>query len=111
MPHLGQYGPENHGSPHRLQRVFWTGDKRRRRTATDALQRGEDLADYCAATVERFADAALVVIQGLEPILRRRDLRFDCAQASGRVDQVLIELTAVGTDLLDLTLKRGLGLG
>src|SRR5262245_56142176 len=105
MPHLRQYGAEHHGSPHRLQRVFRTRDKRRWRATADALQRGENLANHCAAAIEGFADAALVVIQRLEPLLCRLDLGFDGAQASGRVDQILIELAAVGSDLLDIALE------
>ena len=53
---------------------------------------------------------ALVVVERLEPRFGRRDLRFDVADAAGGVDQVLVELAAVGADLLDLALERGLGL-
>ena len=86
-------------------------DQRRRRPVADALQRRQHLADHGAAAVERFADSAFVVVERLEPLLRRCDLRFDAAQARGGVDQVLIELAAVGADLLDLALERGFGFG
>ena len=43
--------------------------------------------------------------------MRRLDLDFDAAQPCGGIDQILVELAAVGPDLLDLALERGLGLG
>ena len=36
---------------------------------------------------------------------------FDAANAAGGIDQVLIELAAVGAELFDFALERGFGLG
>ena len=51
-----------------------------------------------------------VVVERLEPRFGRRDLAFDAAQPGGGVDQILVELAAVGAELFDLALERGLGL-
>src|SRR5665213_2163121 len=76
-----------------------------------ALERRQHFADHGAAAFERFANAALVVVERLEPRFRRCNFRFDAANTTGGVDQVLIELAAVGAELFDFPLERGLGFG
>ena len=110
MPHLGQYRSQQHGGAHRLQSILRTGDQRRRRTVADTLECGQHFADHGAAPVERFANAAFIVVERLEPRFRRRDLRLNAADAAGGIDQVLVELAAIGAQLFDLALERGLGL-
>ena len=75
----------------------------------DALQSRQHLADDGAPSFERLADAALVFVERFEPRFGRGDLRFDAADAAGGIDQVLVELAAVGADLFDLALERGFG--
>src|SRR5262249_44846776 len=60
--------------------------------------------------VERLAQSLFIVVERLEADLRRLDFRFDAAQARRGVDQILVELAAVGADLLDLAFDRGLGI-
>ena len=61
--------------------------------------------------IERFADASFVFIERLDAGFGGDDLAFDAAQAAGGVDQILVELAAVGAELFDLALERGFVLG
>src|SRR6185437_1026656 len=67
--------------------------------------------DHGVAAVERFAKAALIVVERLEPRFGCRDLRFDTTNAAGGIDQVPIELAAVGAELFDFALERRFALG
>ena len=111
MTHFRQYRAEHHGGAHRLQRVFRAGEQRRRGAVTDPLQRGQHFADDRAASIQRLLQAALIFVERGEPRLRRFDLGLDAARARCSVDQVLVELAAVGADLLDLALECGFGFG
>ncbi|HZD88569.1 MAG TPA: hypothetical protein VE224_00575 [Pseudolabrys sp.] len=78
---------------------------------TDALQRRQHFRDHGAPIVQRCANSGFLGIERLEPLLRVGDLFFQPAQFAGGVDQALVELAAVGTELLDLPLERGLVVG
>ncbi|HZQ12830.1 MAG TPA: hypothetical protein VFB31_08485 [Pseudolabrys sp.] len=77
----------------------------------DSLQRRQHFADHGAAAVERSLDAALVVVERRQARLRSLDLGLDAAQPRRGIDQVLVELAAIGADLLDLALEGGFGVG
>ena len=75
------------------------------------MQRRQHFADDGAVAIERFADASFVFIERLDAGFGGDDLAFDAAQAAGGVDQILVELAAVGAELFDLALERGFVLG
>ena len=81
--HFRQHGAEHDGGADRRQRVLRPHHHRRRRIAADALQRRQHLGDGGAAAVERLADAALVLVERLEPSLGFGDPRLR-SRASAR---------------------------
>ena len=89
-----------------MQSIFRARDECRGRSASNALERGQHFADQLATALQRFADAVFRLVERLEAILGRRDFGFNVPQATGCIDQILIELSTVGADLVDLTLER-----
>ena len=85
--HVGEHGPKQDRSPHRLERIFRAYHQGGRRPSADPLQRSQNFGDDGAAAAERAAHRILVGLQGGEPAFGRRDAILDGADVRGRTDQ------------------------
>jgi hypothetical protein len=55
--------------------------------------------------LQRRLDNLRPFVERLEPCLRRIDARFDIADVSGTVDELLVKCCAVGADRLDFAFE------
>ena len=110
MPHLGQYRSQHHGRAQRLQGILSRDQEGRRRVAADALQRRQHLGHDRRAVFQRLPQRLLAHVERPQPLLRVGHLRLHGADARRRVDQLLVELTAIVADRFDLALELGLRL-
>src|SRR5439155_14746 len=99
---LRHHGAEQHRGAQRLQRVFGTNQKRRRRAPPGPLQGGQYLDDLGAARIQRASDLLFAAIERAQSRLGVGGARLDGAHLASDVDQLLIELAAILADCCDI---------
>ena len=71
------------------------------------MQGGEHFCEQRTASLERFADRALVFIERLQSRLACGNTLLDHAHARGGIDQLLIQFPPVAGDGVDLLAQLG----
>src|SRR5262249_45371339 len=93
---------------YRTQGVFGADQQSRRRLAADPLESGDDFNDDRLPLLERLAQQSFLLVERIEPGLRRNDPGLDIAHAGCGLDQLGIELAAILTERLDFAAQFGL---